>query len=154
MAQSKARVTMKVVVEQPTGVEFELGRSFAPMRVHPEDAGLDLLSTVTIMLKPGASAEIKTGVKCAIPANTMGLLCLRSSLARLGLTIAGGIIDEGFTGELVAIIRNASDKEVPIYRGNRIVQLIIIPIVKPVLQFVDELPNTARGTGAFGSTGK
>ncbi len=128
-----------------------------PERAHPGDAGLDLRSLIDVEVKPGERALVPTGLAVAIPEGHAGLVLPRSGLAsRHGLTMANapGLIDAGYRGEVICAVVNLDREEaVLIRRGDRIAQLVIValPQVEPV--FVDELPQTSRGEGGFGSTG-
>lgn len=128
-----------------------------PERAHPGDAGLDLRSMVDLVVEPGARALVPTGLAVAIPEGYAGLVLPRSGLAsRHGLTMANapGLIDSGYRGEIICAVVNLDrDQAVRITRGDRIAQLVIVPVpaVRPVL--VDELPPSSRGEGGFGSTG-
>jgi len=128
-----------------------------PTRAHPGDAGLDLRSSVELEVPPGGRALVPTGVAVAIPEGHAGLVLPRSGLAsRHGLTMANapGLIDAGYRGEIVCAVVNL-DREhaVRISRGDRIAQLVVVPVpaLEPV--WADELPPSSRGEGGFGSTG-
>lgn len=128
-----------------------------PTYGHPGDAGLDLASAVDAKVGPGERAMIPTGVAVAIPDGHAGLVLPRSGLAsREGLTLANspGLIDAGYRGEVTCAVVNL-DRELPvsIKRGDRIAQLVIVPVplVEPV--WAEELPPSQRGEGGFGSTG-
>jgi dUTP pyrophosphatase len=129
-----------------------------PAYAHPGDAGLDLRANVDVEVGPGERALVPTGLAVAIPEGHAGLVLPRSGLAsRLGLTLANapGLIDAGYRGEIVCAVVNLDrSKAVTIARGDRIAQLVIVPVasVEPVL--VDELPPSERGEGGFGSTGR
>lgn len=129
-----------------------------PGRAHPGDAGLDLRSNVDVLVEPGERAMVPTGVAVAIPEGHAGLVLPRSGLAgRHGLTLANspGLIDAGYRGELACAVVNLDrDEPVKIARGDRIAQLVIVPVaaVEPV--WAGELPPSARGEGGFGSTGR
>jgi dUTP diphosphatase len=129
-----------------------------PVAAHPSDAGVDLASIIDIEIGPGERAMVPTGLAVAIPEGHAGLVLPRSGLAsRQGLTLANspGLIDAGYRGEITCAVVNL-DRSVPVRvaRGDRIAQLVIVPIpeVRPV--WADELPASRRGTGGFGSTGK
>lgn len=128
-----------------------------PVYAHPGDAGLDLRSNVDAVVEPGARAMIPTGLAVAIPEGYAGLVLPRSGLAsRRGLTMANspGLIDAGYRGELTCAVVNL-DREhaVQIARGDRIAQLVIVPVALVEPAEVAELPPTVRGIGGFGSTG-
>lgn len=126
-----------------------------PTRAHEQDAGLDLCAATQVMINPHETQKIPLGVKVAIPQNHVGLLVVRSSLGKrdLGLANDVGIIDSGFTGELCALVQNRGRVSQVVRAGERIAQLILIPIIIPTIIKVDRLEETARNTGGFGSTG-
>jgi dUTP diphosphatase len=122
------------------------------------DAGLDLPSRIDFTLEPGQRATIPTGVAVAIPRGHAGFVLIRSGLAaRHGISCVNspGLIDAGYRGEIAVIILN-TDKREPFHikRGDRIAQLVIQKVEEAVLVRVDELDETARGSGGFGSTGR
>jgi dUTP pyrophosphatase len=129
-----------------------------PERAHPGDAGLDLASNVDVEVAPGERAMIPTGLAVAIPDGHAGLVLPRSGLAsRHGLTLANapGLIDAGYRGEIIIAVVNLDRMEpVKIARGDRIAQLVVVPVavVEPVS--VEDLPPSGRGQGGFGSTGR
>ena len=129
-----------------------------PGQAHPGDAGLDLRSVMDVEVKPGERAMVRTGLAVAIPEGHAGLVLPRSGLAsKHGLTLsnAPGLIDAGYRGEVVCAVVNLDREEaVSIAKGDRIAQLVIveIPDVRPA--WVDELPESTRGEGGFGSTGR
>jgi len=128
-----------------------------PGAQHPGDAGLDLRSAVDAVVAPGERAMIPTGIAVAIPDGHAGLVLPRSGLAsRQGLTLANapGLIDAGYRGEVVCAVINLDPAEkVEIRIGDRIAQLMIVAVPEVVASWVDELPESARGEGGFGSTG-
>ena len=129
-----------------------------PTAQHPGDAGLDLRSAIDVVVAPGERVMIPTGIAVAIPSGHAGLVLPRSGLAsKHGLTMANapGLIDAGYRGEVICAAVNL-DRQSPveIHTGDRIAQLVIVvlPSIAPV--WVDVLPETARGDGGFGSTGR
>jgi dUTP pyrophosphatase len=128
-----------------------------PSRARDGDAGLDLAANADLVLGPGERALVPTGLAVAIPEGHAGLVLPRSGLAsRRGLTLANapGLIDAGYRGEVTLAVVNLDAREkVEIQRGDRIAQLVVVPFaqVEPVL--VEELPESARGAGGFGSSG-
>jgi dUTP diphosphatase len=129
-----------------------------PTRAHPGDAGLDLASNVDIEIPAGERAMIPTGLAVAFPEGYAGLVLPRSGLAsRQGLTLANspGLIDAGYRGEITCAVVNL-DRSTPvrIARGDRIAQLVIVPIPVVGPEWVEELPASKRGSGGFGSTGQ
>src|SRR5215213_10866946 len=128
-----------------------------PRYRHEGDAGLDLPSRVDFVLAPGERATIPTGVSVAIPRGYAGFVLIRSGLAaRHGISCVNspGLIDAGYRGEIAVIMIN-TDKREPFHikRGDRIAQLVIQKVEEATLVRVDELDETMRGAGGFGSTG-
>jgi dUTP pyrophosphatase len=128
-----------------------------PERAHRGDAGLDLAAAEPAGLLPGARAAIGTGIAVAIPAGHAGLVVPRSGLARRhGITVANapGLIDAGYRGELTVLLVNLGDAPYRIEPGDRIAQLVVVPVALAEAREVDELPpSDGRGEGGFGSTG-
>lgn len=128
-----------------------------PERAHPGDAGWDLRSAIAVGLAPGERALVPTGVAVAIPDGYTGLVLPRSGLAaRLGVGVVNGpgLIDSGYRGEVKVVLINHGDAPVSFDRGERIAQLVIVPVPVVRLVEVDELPDSVRGAGGFGSTGR
>lgn len=128
-----------------------------PHRAHKGDAGLDLYARTGQEVLPGGIAKVPLGVSVAVPDGHVGLLVPRSSLAaKRGLWGQTGIIDSGYRGELSAIVRNVHPRELPtlIQPGDRIYQLVVVPLARPKIELVDTLDETERGSGGFGSTGQ
>ena len=134
-----------------------------PTRAHPSDAGLDLKSCESVALKPGLTQMIDTGVSVAIPEGYVGLLFSRSSYAKQNITLANsvGVIDSLYRGHIkVPLIWHAdidTEDVKMIMRGDKIAQLVVIPIslVDVVVCDVpdEQWMDTERGDGGFGSTG-
>ena len=128
-----------------------------PAYAHPGDAGADLISTIDLVLEPGERRLVPTGVRIALPEGCAAFVVPRSGLAaKHGITIvnAPGTIDAGYRGEIkVALLNTDLDEAYDIAVGDRIAQLIVLPV--PPVRFVpvDELPDSARGDGGFGSSG-
>lgn len=128
-----------------------------PAYEHPGDAGLDLRARVDVRLVPGERALIPTGIAIALPPGYVALVHPRSGLALrrgLGLLNAPGTIDAGYRGEIGVIAVNHDPHEaIEIARGDRIAQLVILPVAVARLVEVSALPGSHRGEGGFGSTG-
>ncbi|SLN14301.1 Deoxyuridine 5'-triphosphate nucleotidohydrolase [Roseivivax jejudonensis] len=124
-------------------------------------AGADLRANLPdrgrITLAPGARALVPTGLRLALPEGYEAQIRPRSGLAlRHGLTLpnAPGTIDCDYRGPLGVIVLNAGDAEVTISHGDRIAQIVFAPVVRAVFEAADTLPDTPRGAGGFGSTGR
>lgn len=131
----------------------------APGRAHVGDAGLDLAARAgaTLNATDGPIA-VATGVAIAIPTGYVGLVCPRSGLAlREGITVlnAPGVIDSGYRGEIMVILHRVIAGSYTIERGDRIAQLLVVPVV-PDLEVVvsASLPKAARHLDGFGSSGR
>jgi dUTP pyrophosphatase len=128
-----------------------------PVYAHPGDAGADLVSSESVRLEPGARALVGTGVRIALPDGYAAFVVPRSGLAaKHGITIvnAPGTIDAGYRGEIKVALLNTDTREAyDIAVGDRIAQLIVMPVPRVRFLPVDDLPDTARGEGGFGSTG-
>ncbi|GAC68894.1 dUTP diphosphatase [Gordonia soli] len=128
-----------------------------PTRAHEGDAGVDLVSTIDLELPPGRRQVVGTGIAIALPIGTVGLVHPRSGLAaRAGLSIVNtpGTIDAGYRGEIkVCLINHDPDETISISRGDRIAQLLVQRVELPDFVEVDELDETSRGAGGYGSSG-
>jgi dUTP pyrophosphatase len=125
-----------------------------PTRAHHDDAGLDLYALEDSAVAPGEGKLLRTGVAVAVPAGHVGLVCDRSSMAKRGLKTAGGVIDAGYRGEVGVVVWNLSREAVHVKKGERCAQMLVIPIAVPAPVEADDLGQTVRGAGGFGSTGR
>ena len=137
-------------------VRFTHPHAEVPTRAHPTDAGLDLAASETTHIAPGVVTLVPTGIAVAIPDGYFGILAARSSLAtKKAMTLANGVgvIDADYRGEIKVPIIPLDGCHNLIQAGQKIAQLIILPIALPTVEVVAELPDSERGHGAFGSTG-
>ena|SRR6266513_553861 len=129
-----------------------------PQRAHEGDAGLDLFAVDATRIAPGARASVPTGIAIEIPPDHAGLVLPRSGLAArhgIALVNAPGLIDSGYRGEVRVLLLNTDRREpFTVGPGDRIAQLLVVPVasVEPVA--VAELAGSARGEEGFGSTGR
>jgi dUTP pyrophosphatase len=129
----------------------------APRRSHPGDAGVDVCARIDVVMRPGERALVPTGIAVAIPEGHGGFVVPRSGLAiseGVGVVNGPGLIDAGYRGEVKVILINHGSQEVRIARGDRIAQLVVVPVAVGEFVEVDSLPGTSRGAGGFGSTGR
>ncbi|WP_417692367.1 dUTP diphosphatase [Roseibium sp.] len=131
-----------------------------PLPAYQSDqaAGLDLLAAVeaAIILQPGKRTIVPTGLAMSLPAGFEGQVRPRSGLAaKNGVTVLNtpGTIDADYRGEVKVILINLGDEAFVIERGSRIAQMIIAPVLQAKIELVEELSETRRGEGGFGSTG-
>lgn len=128
--------------------------AIVPTRAHSGDAGLDLHALEDARVAPGGVTTIRTGLAVGIPYGHVGLIKPRSGLAaRHGIDTLAGVIDHGYTGEVQVLLTAHSPVGRLIKAGERVAQLLVIPIAYATPQVVDALPGSARGNGGFGSTG-
>lgn len=138
-------------------VEVLLQAAAAPAYAHAGDAGADLMSSEDLTLEPGQRATVGTGVSIALPDGYVALVVPRSGLAaKHGITVVNtpGTVDAGYRGEIKVILLNTDASEP--YRiavGDRIAQLLVMPVTRARFIPVDRLPGSQRGEGGFGSTG-
>lgn len=121
------------------------------------DAGVDLSSVVDVTINAGERALVLTGIAVAIPPGYGGFVQPRSGLAaRHGITLTNspGLIDSNYRGEIQIIVQNTGAEPFVINAGDRIAQLVIMPVEHAEFELVDELPESGRGSSGFGSSGK
>ena len=128
-----------------------------PSYAHPGDAGMDLRASEEIFINSGEIVKVDTGLKISVPQGFVGLVVPRSSLGSKGITVANspGTIDSGYRGPLKVVLINHTSKMYYIEEGERIAQLLIIPVATARITQVREFSDaeTTRGEGGFGSTG-
>ena len=127
-----------------------------PTRAHGTDGGVDIRTRDNIMLEPGAETTVHSGFCCEIPVGWVGLVFPRSGLGtKHGVVLKNtvGVIDAGYRGEVMLKIKNTGDSVLSIASGERVAQMVLVScfLGDPIL--VDELSDSDRGTGGFGSTG-
>ncbi|MBX3093222.1 MAG: dUTP diphosphatase [Cryobacterium sp.] len=129
----------------------------SPVYAHPGDAGADLCSTETLVLAPGERATVGTGLAIALPDGYVAFVVPRSGLAaRHGITIVNspGTVDSGYRGELRVTLLNTDAREpYTVNSGDRIAQVVIMPVSRAQFVAVESLTESERGSAGFGSTG-
>jgi len=143
-ANSKQLQTLKVKRLHPT-VKL-------PSRSHGNDAGIDLFLADDLTLAAGERQRIALGISIELPVGTVGLIWDRGSKARDGLKSMGGVIDEGYRGELQILLVNLSQETLSYPAGTSIVQLLVQPVFQPQIAEIDNLTETERGEKGFGSS--
>lgn len=128
--------------------------AYMPTRAYSTDAGLDLYSPFDVMIMPQASAVIDTGVHVELPPGSVGFLKSKSGLNVKHGILGEGVIDAGYTGSIRVKLYNHGEEGYYIQRGDKITQLVILPVILTDLEQVDRLEDTERGCGGFGSTGR
>ncbi len=127
------------------------------MYAHPGDAGADLVAAEAVRLEPGQRALVGTGVRLALPDGYAAFVVPRSGLAaKHGITIVNspGTVDAGYRGEIkVSLLNTDASEAYDVAVGDRIAQIIVMPVPRARFLPVDELPDSTRGAAGFGSTG-
>lgn len=137
--------TMKVVLDDG---------AYMPERAHELDAGYDLRTPEDVTIYGGLNATIDTGVHVQIPDGYVGFLKSKSGLNVKDNITGEGVIDAGYTGSIKVKLYNNGNSTKRFYKGDKIIQLVILPIYTPELERVDSLEKTDRGANGFGSTGR
>tara|TARA_B110000967_G_C18869389_1_gene554530 strand:- start:1234 stop:1656 length:423 start_codon:yes stop_codon:yes gene_type:complete len=129
--------------------------AYPPKRANEYAAGYDLYASENCIIDPHKHSIIKTGISIQLPPNTYGRIAPRSGFTVKKHThIGAGVIDCDYRGEVGIVVFNLdSEKKIVIEKGNKIAQLIITPILTPVVTIIDILDESDRGSGGFGSTG-
>ena len=128
--------------------------AFMPERAHEADAGYDLRSPVKTRIYAGQSFTIDTGVHVQIPKGYVGMLKSKSGLNVKHDIVGEGVIDSGYTGSIRVKLYNHGNESYMVEKGDKISQIVFMPIIAPELEEVDSLDETERGDNGFGSTGK
>ena len=128
--------------------------AFMPTRAHEQDAGLDLYSREDTIVPAKESAIFDTGVHIELPPDTVGFIKSKSGLnVKHGIT-SDGVIDEGYTGSIRVKLYNNGGYDYRVCKGDKISQLVVLPIMKPTPEIARTLGITERGDNGFGSSGK
>ncbi len=143
----ESRISVRVKLLHPAAKPPSYGR--------PGDAGMDLYAVEDVVLFPEEQQIVKTGIAMAIPAGCVALILDRSGVAaKAGIKTMGGVIDHTYRGEYGVIMINLTKTAYQVHRGDRIAQVIVQPIYTADVAVVDELEDSVRGSGAFGSSGR
>lgn len=126
-----------------------------PSFAHDTDAGMDFFADEEVTIAPGERVVISTGIAMAIPVGFVGLIWDKSGVStKKGLKTLAGVIDAGYRGEIKIGLVNVGSDEQAFVAGDKIAQMLIQKVEQPKIEVVDELSDTERGEGGFGSTGK
>lgn len=125
-----------------------------PSYAHPGDVGMDVFSLETRTLEPGERYFLNCGFALEVPTGYGVLVQDKSSISKAGLHTIGGVFDAGYRGEYNVQLVNLGDKSYTIEKGEKMAQLVVFPVLIPEIEEVEQLSESSRGTGAFGSTGK
>ena len=127
-----------------------------PLYAHEDDSGLDLFAIEPKEILPGKTALIRTGIAIEIPMGTEAQVRPRSGLAlKHAITVLNtpGTVDAGYRGEIGVVLINHGEQPFQVEQGMKIAQMVIAPVLKAEIEQVDQLSETDRGQGGYGSTG-
>jgi len=125
-----------------------------PSYAHPGDVGMDLYAMEDFVINPGEHARIWHGFALEFPEGYAAVVMDKSSISKAGLAHMGGVFDAGYRGEYNTHLVNHSKEPYKIEKGDKVSQLVILPVSIVELEEVENLSESSRGEGAFGSTGK
>lgn len=141
-----------MTVRKNNKLQFKAGpNGNIPCKAHPTDAGYDLFASEDVLLWGNRPKKVSTGISVVLPPDTVGDIRPRSSLNAKGVYVAYGTVDSGYRGELKVVMSAPFYK---VHKGDKIAQLVVLPLAKTTTEIVMELPPSDRGEGGFGSTGK
>ena len=124
-----------------------------PHRAKEGDLGYDLFSLNEVIIPEGGLVKVRTGIALQFPSGWGGVVKDRSSMAAKGITVSAGVIDNGYRGEIMILLTNHSGAPITIDADQKIAQMIPVPVTPWEVTEVDDLSDTDRGDGGFGSTG-
>lgn len=127
--------------------------AFEPVRAHSTDAGLDLRAMRGGLVRAGQAATFHTGVHVELPAGTAGVLLPKSGLMTNRDIITFGVVDESYRGEVLVHMFNLGCEDYSVRAGDKISQMLVVPVRYEAVEIVDELSDGERGDSGFGSTG-
>ncbi|MBQ3666487.1 MAG: dUTP diphosphatase [Elusimicrobiaceae bacterium] len=129
-------------------------RAKLPQRAHPTDSGADLFALTRTVLPARSITHVHTGIAVELPENTSGIIWGKSSVESKGIKAMAGLVDAPYRGELIVCMYNLNDTEFVFEEGQKVAQLVVLPTLYPTFEQADELSDTSRADGGFGSTGK
>lgn len=128
--------------------------AYLPERAHDTDAGADIRTPEAFTLRAHGSEIVATGVHVQLPPNTVGMLKSKSGLNIKDGIVSEGVIDEGFSGQIVVKLYNLSDHDYRFERGDKITQLVVMPVHYVTYEQADDIQGGSRGSDGYGSTGR
>ena len=128
--------------------------AFIPQRATDHAAGYDLFTDRACVVYPGCQVEIPLGIATAFPPAWAAMILDRSSLGRAGIARHAGLIDADYRGEWIVLLRNHGEQKLQFAPGEKVAQVVFVPVATAEPWVVEELPSSFRGDGGFGSTGR
>lgn len=132
--------------------------AITPTKANPGDAGFDLYfqnipDLTALYIRPHSTVKIDTGISIELPSGTYGLIADRSSMGSKGIKVMGGVIDNGYRGNIIVCLCNLTPNDITVSPGDKIAQLLILPLLETTIEETDDLSRTERGDKGFGSSG-
>lgn len=139
-------------------VKKETQYAVIPTKANPGDAGFDLYfqnipDLTALYIRPHSTVKIDTGISIELPPCTYGLIADRSSMGSKGIKVMGGVIDNGYRGNIIVCLCNLTPNDITVSPGNKIAQLLILPLIDTTIEETNELETTERDSKGFGSSG-
>lgn len=134
-------------------ITLDLG-AFEPIRAHDTDAGMDLRAMRGGCIRAGQAKTFGTGVHVELPHGTAGILLPKSGLMTKRDIISFGVVDESYRGEVMVHMFNLGDSDYSVEAGDKIGQMLVVPVLYEAIEIVGELSDGERGSAGFGSTGR
>lgn len=144
---------MRVRLDTYTDANGQERAAKAPSRAHSTDAGLDLYAMHGGLVRAHQAATFHTGVHVELPTGTAGILMPKSGMMTHHDLLTFGIVDEGYTGEVLVHIFNCGGEDYSVRPGDKVSQMLIVPVLYEPVEIVDEITGGERGANGFGSTG-
>lgn len=145
---------IKTVLDKTTEQAKGSSAPQLPKRAHATDAGADLFCTEDLVVPAHGNATARTGVHVQLPSGTCGLLVSKSGLNVRHDVTSTGLIDEGFTGEILVRLHNHGDEDYHLSAGDKVSQMLVLPYAETQFVEVDHLDESERGDAGYGSTGR
>lgn len=125
-----------------------------PSRAHTTDAGLDLYAMHGGLVRAGGAATFHTGTHIQLPENTAGVMLPKSGMMVHHNLLTFGVVDESYRGEILVHVFNLSGDDYAVHAGDKLTQMLVIPVLYEPVEIVDELSDGERGSAGFGSSGR
>ena len=145
---------MKVRLDSYTDENGVVRTAKAPTRAFPTDAGLDIYAMHGGIVRAGQTATFNTGVHIQLPEGTAGVMLPKSGLMVGRDLLTFGVVDQGYTGEILVHVFNFGSEDYKFYAGDKLTQLVVFPVLYEPIEVADELDSGERGDAGFGSTGR
>ena len=145
----------KSLLKNKPSIPVKLGPSGKlPKRANSKDAGLDMFASESVIINNNEGARVLTDIRMEIPDGYVGLILDRSSLGAKGIHVHGGVVDSPYRGEIKVVLWNHGSEPYSVQKGDKIAQIVILPIILNPAEQTEDLSISERGTKGFGSSGR